>query len=85
MLHVVNAIGLETLQALVNLLGRGALCPAVNLGHQEHLVAVAVAQGFAHPEFAAGVVIVPAVGGLAFMALNASGFTASSSVFEIRI
>ena len=46
---------------LVDLLGGGLFGAAVDLGHQEDLLAVAVAQGLAHADFADAVVIVPAV------------------------
>ena len=61
MLHQVDAVRLQALQAFVNLFGCELLRAPVNLRHQEHLVAVTIAQRFAHPDFAAAVVIIPAV------------------------
>ena len=61
MLHQVDAVRLQALQAFVNLFGRELLRAPVNLRHQEHLVAVTIAQRFAHPDFAPAVVIIPAV------------------------
>ena len=39
----------------------GRFGPAVDLGHQEHFLAVAVPQGLAHADLALAVVVVPAV------------------------
>jgi hypothetical protein len=60
-LQQVDHVGLQPPEGLVELLGGGLPGPAVDLGHQEDLLAVAVAQGLAHADFAAAVVIVPAV------------------------
>ena len=54
-------IGLQPLERLLNLPGGGLFGPAVDLGHEEDLLAVAVAQGLAHADFAVAVVVVPAV------------------------
>ncbi len=59
-LHQVDVIGLQPLQRLVELATVGALL-AVDLGHQENLLAVAVPQSLPHPDFALAVVVVPAV------------------------
>jgi hypothetical protein len=60
-LQEIQAIGLQTPQRLVDLPRGGLLRPAVDLGHQDDLVAVAVAEGLAHADLAATVVVVPAV------------------------
>ena len=60
-LHQVHAIGLEALERFVDLAGGGLAGAPVELSHEENLLAVAVAQGFAHPDFALAIVIVPAV------------------------
>ena len=60
-LHQIDHVGAEVAQALIDL-GRGGLArAAVDLGHQEGALAVAVAQRVAHPDVAAAVVVVPAV------------------------
>src|SRR5207302_10893763 len=60
-LQQVNPVRLKPAQGLINLLCRSVFGAAVDLGHQEHLLPVAVPQRFAHPAFARAVVIVPAV------------------------
>jgi hypothetical protein len=60
-LEQVDDIGLEALEALVDLLGGGLLRPAVDLVHQEDLLAVAILQGLAHADLARAFVVVPAV------------------------
>src|SRR5216683_463096 len=60
-LQQVNPVRLKPAQGLINLLCRSVFGAAVALGHQEHLLPVAVPQRFAHPAFARAVVIVPAV------------------------
>ena len=57
----VDHVGLQALEGLVDLLGGRLLGAAVDLGHEEDLLAVAVAQGLAHADLAAAVVVVPAV------------------------
>jgi len=43
-------------------LGRcGSLCATIDLGHQESLPAITVAQGFTHSNFALSSVVIPAV------------------------
>jgi len=54
-------LGLEPPQRFINLRGRGLLGLAVNFGHEEGFVAVAVAQRLAHADFTVAVVVVPAV------------------------
>ena len=61
MLEEVEVVGLEPLQGLVELLGGGFPGAAVNLRHEENLLAIAVAEGLAHTDFAAAVVVVPGV------------------------
>ena len=51
----------NALQALIDLRGGGRARAAVDLGHQERALAVAVAQRAAHPDLAGAVVVVPAV------------------------
>jgi len=60
-LEQVDDVGLEALEALVDLLGGGLLRPAVDLVHQEDLRAVAILQGLAHADLARAFVVVPAV------------------------
>jgi len=60
-LQQVNPVRLKPVQGLINLLCRSVFGAAVDLGHQEHLLTVAVPQRFAHPAFARAVDIVPAV------------------------
>ena len=60
-LHEVNGVHLEPAQALINLFGRHVLHLAVELGHQENLLAVAILERLAHADFADAVVVVPAV------------------------
>src|SRR6266478_2210661 len=60
-LQQVNPVRLKPAQGLINLLCRSVFGAAVALGHQEHLLPVAVPQRFAHPAFARAVVRVPAV------------------------
>ena len=52
---------LSRLQRLVELPGCLLLRAAVDLGHQEHLVPIAVLEGLAHPDLALAVVVVPGV------------------------
>ena len=54
-------VGLEAPQRLFQLLPGRRLGVAVNLGHQEGFLPVALAEGFAHADFALAAVIVPAV------------------------
>src|ERR1035437_9386023 len=60
-LHEVDVVGLQPLERFVDLAGGGLLCASVKLGHEEDLLAVAVAQRLAHPDLAFAVVVVPAV------------------------
>ena len=60
-LEEVDAVGLEALEGFVDLfcgVGAGA---AVDLGHEEDFGAVAIAQGLAHADFGAAVMVIPAV------------------------
>src|SRR6266404_3848625 len=60
-LQQVDPVGLEPAQGLLELCGRSLSVAAVDLGHQQHSLPVAVPQRFAHADFARAVVIVPAV------------------------
>jgi hypothetical protein len=60
-LHQVDVIRLQPQEAFINLSSRGLFGAAINLGHEEGLLTVAVAQSLAHADFAGAVVIVPAV------------------------
>src|SRR5215469_1868973 len=60
-LKEVEVVGLEATEGLVNLARGGRLTAAVDFGHEERLLAIAVAESFAHPEFALTAVVVPAV------------------------
>ena len=60
-LHQVHLVRLQPLQRFVDLLRGGGLGAAVELGHQEHLLAVTVAQSLAHPDLALAVHVIPAV------------------------
>src|SRR5581483_4696710 len=60
-LEQVQVVGLESLERLVDLLGRLLLRPAVDLGHQEHFVAVAVLERLTHPLLAGALVVIPRV------------------------
>src|SRR5208282_3177448 len=60
-LHQVDAIGLQALEAFLDLLRRPGLAVAVDFAHQEDLVAIAVAQRHPHPALALTVMVIPAV------------------------
>jgi len=60
-LKQVNVVGLQPLERLVDLFGRGLGVAAIDLGHEEDLLAIAVAQRLAHAYFTVAVVVVPAV------------------------
>src|SRR5438094_7133206 len=60
-LHEVDAVGLEPAQRLIDLLRRRVLVATVDLGHEKHVVAIAVAQRLSHAELARPTVVVPAV------------------------
>ncbi len=60
-LHQVDDVGLQPLQRLVDLGRRRRLGAAVELGHQEDALPIAVAQRVAHAPLALAVVVVPAV------------------------
>src|SRR2546430_11400855 len=60
-LHEVDAVGLEPAQRLIDLLGRRVLVATVDLGHEKHFVAIAVAQRLSHADLARPTVVVPAV------------------------
>src|SRR5207244_844134 len=60
-LHEVDAVGLEPAQRLIDLLRRRLPVATVDLGHEKHFVAIAVAQRLAHADLARPTVVVPAV------------------------
>ena len=60
-LDEVDHVGLEAAEGLFELLVVLVGGAAVDLGHEEDLLAVAVAQGLAHADFGDAVVVVPAV------------------------
>ena len=60
-LDQVDVIGLQPLERFVDLLGRRLLRAAVELGHEEDLLPIAVAKGLAHADFALALVVVPGV------------------------
>src|SRR6267143_466753 len=60
-LEKIDVVGLEAAKRFVELHGGGFFGLAVDFGHEESLLAVAVAQRLAHADFAGPVVVVPAV------------------------
>src|SRR5215472_14351183 len=60
-LKEVEVVGLEATEGLVNLARGGRLSAPVDFGHDERLLAIAVAKSLAHPDFALTAVVVPAV------------------------
>src|SRR6266850_4477652 len=60
-LEKVDVVGLEAAERFVELHGGGFFRLAVDFGHEESLLAVAVAQRLAHADFAGPVIVVPAV------------------------
>src|SRR5436190_16286897 len=60
-LHQVDAIGLQASQGFIDLPGGGLLGPAIDLGHEEDFLPVAVAQSLPHTDFTGTAIIVPAV------------------------
>src|SRR5256712_4248503 len=60
-LHEVDAVGLEPAQRLIDLLRRRLPVATVDLGHEKHFVAIAVAQRLSHADLARPTVVVPAV------------------------
>src|SRR4029077_18943911 len=60
-LQQVDMVGLQSAKGLIHLLGSGRLSLAIDLGHQERLLAVTVAQRLAHANLALAIVVVPAV------------------------
>src|SRR5690242_16696994 len=59
-LQQIDRVSLESLQRLVQLLAGSRFGAAIDLGHQERLLAVAIAQSPSHANFALAVVVVPA-------------------------
>ena len=60
-LHQVDPLRLQPLERLVELLARRLRGAAVELGHEERLLAISVAERLAHATLALAVVVVPAV------------------------
>jgi hypothetical protein len=60
-LEQVDGIRPEAAQRFVDLLAGLAFAPAVDLGHQEGLVAVAILQRLAHAHLALTIVVIPAI------------------------
>jgi len=60
-LDQIDAVGLQAVERLVQLPRRLLLRAAVDLGHQEHLVAIPVGERLAHADLARAVVVVPGV------------------------
>src|ERR1700726_247482 len=60
-LNQIDSIGLEPAERVVQLLGGGRCVAPIKLGHQKYFLAVPVAQGFAHSDFADAAVVIPAV------------------------
>jgi hypothetical protein len=61
MLHEVDAVGFEAAQRFMELFHGFFFRAAIDLGHEKDFVAVAIAEGFAHADFARAVVVVPRV------------------------
>ena len=80
-LDQVNAVGLEATEGLFDLPSGFFFRTAVDLGHQEYLVPVAVAERFAHPGFAGAVIVVPAVIHEVDAALNRVANDADAQLF----
>src|ERR671936_443986 len=79
-LYQFDAVGLEAAEGFLQF-PRGFLFrPAVDLGHQEGFVAVAVAQRVAHPGLAGAAVVVPAVVHEADAAINRAAHDADAQV-----
>ena len=60
-LHQIHVIGLQALERFVDLLGSSLFGAAIDLGHEENLVPVPVAQRLAHADLASSVMVVPGV------------------------
>src|SRR6266576_1511680 len=60
-LHQINVIRLQPLQGFVDLTGGGIIGAAVNLGHEEDFLPVAISQSLSHADFASAAIIIPAV------------------------
>ena len=57
----IDHVGIESPQAVFEVLHGGFLIPAVMLGHEEDSVAIAVLQGFAHEHLGPPLVVLPCV------------------------
>src|SRR6266403_1182737 len=60
-LEKIDVVGLEAAERFIELRGGGLPGLAVDFGHEEGLLAIAVAQRLAHADFTVAVVVVPAV------------------------
>jgi len=60
-LNQIDPIGLQPAERVVQLLCGGLGVAPINLGHQKYFLAVPVAQGFAHSDFADAAVVIPGV------------------------
>ena len=60
-LHQIDVVGLEALERFIDLPGGGGLGAPVELGHEEDLLPVAVAQRLTHQHFALAVHVVPGI------------------------
>src|ERR1700685_1715170 len=60
-LNQINVIGFEPPERLIDLVSRRAPGAPIELRHQEHLVAIPVAERIPHPALALAIVIIPAV------------------------
>jgi hypothetical protein len=60
-LHQIDGVHFEPAQRLLQLLLIGLLGAAVDLGHQQDFITIAILQRVAHARFAVAIVIVPAV------------------------
>ncbi len=60
-LHQIDVVGLQTLERLIDLLGRRLARAAVDFRHQKYFVAITVFQSVSHSPFALTVVVVPRV------------------------
>src|SRR5271169_1874789 len=60
-LEQIDSIRLKPSQGFIELCRSSGFVSAVDLGHQECFLAIAIAQGFAHSNFTLSTVVVPAV------------------------
>src|SRR5439155_16083937 len=60
-LQQIHMIGLQTAQRFIDLFGDGGTSAAIDLSHEKDPLPIAIAQGPAHPFFAAAIMIIPTV------------------------